>query len=194
MLYSEKISSEEIESLELVSFDGPISVISEIDEEYNEAITYLERQQILGFDTETKPCFQSGMPQNHVALLQLSGEDKAFLFRVNKLGIPQSLAKILGDPQITKVGAAVNDDIKGLQFYTKFQAKGFVDLQKLAAEFGIKDKSVKKLAANILGLRVSKAQQLSNWEAANLSGAQLKYAAIDAWICRKMYITLKSTK
>jgi ribonuclease D len=55
------------------------------------------------------------------------------------------------------------------------------------------DKSVRKMAAIILGIRVSKSQQLSNWETSELSPAQINYAAIDAWICLKMYLKLLST-
>jgi ribonuclease D len=54
---------------------------------------------------------------------------------------------------------------------------------------------VKKLAANILGIRISKSQQLSNWEADVLSSGQKMYAATDAWVCREMYLKLlKSEK
>src|SRR3989339_711902 len=95
--------------------------------------------------------------------------------------------------KIIKVGAAVNDDIKSLQVHTKFIARGFVDLQTIASGWGIMDKSVRKMAAIILGIRVSKSQQLSNWETAELSPAQINYAAIDAWICLKMYLKLLST-
>ncbi len=194
MTYQSKISAEEIEALDFLKFELPISSISEKDEEYAEAITYLQKQTIIGFDTETKPCFRSGVPQNNVALLQLSGEDKVFTFRLNHLGLPSELWKILHNPNIIKVGAAISDDIKRLQHYAKFTGNNFIDLQKIVHEYGIDEKSVKKLAAIILGVRISKVQQLSNWEAPVLSGAQLKYAAIDAWICRKMFITLKSSK
>ena len=57
-------------------------------------------------------------------------------------------------------------------------------------EWGIRDKSVKKMAAIILGIRISKTQQLSNWEADVLTEPQCKYAATDAWVCREMYIRL----
>ena len=67
---------------------------------------------------------------------------------------------------------------------------GSKDLQKIVWEYGIKDKSVKKMAAIILGVRISKTQQLSNWEAEHLSEAQKKYAATDAWVCREMYLKL----
>ncbi len=192
MIYPESISVEEIELLETAAFNGPIEVVKELDEEYAEAIEYLETQSVIGFDTETRPSFLASAPRNKMSLLQLCGEDKAYLFRLHSLGLPYPLAKILSDPTKIKVGAAVHDDLKGLQGYRKFQPRGFVDLQKMAEKFGIKEKSVKKMAAIILGLKISKAQQLSNWEAPQLSGAQLKYAATDAWVCLQMYLKLNS--
>ncbi len=192
MQYPASISSIELEALDFASFDGPIGVITEKNEEFAEAMDYLSAQKVIGFDTETKPCFQPNMPRHKVALLQLSGPDKAYLFRLNLLGLPAPLARLLSSRSVIKVGAAVNDDIKGLQEYARFIPHGFVDLQNMAGEFGIVEKSVKKMSAIILGLRVSKSQQLSNWEAAQYSGAQLKYAAIDAWICREMYMKLSS--
>ena len=53
---------------------------------------------------------------------------------------------------------------------------------------------MKKMAAIIMEVKISKAQQLSNWEAENLSDQQQKYAATDAWICREMYLKLMNTK
>ena len=100
------------------------------------------------------------------------------------------MCAVLSNPNIMKVGAAVHDDVRGLQYHSKFEAKNFVDLQKIVCEWGIKDKSVKKMSAIILGCRISKTQQLSNWEADELSGAQKMYAATDAWICREMYMKL----
>mgnify|MGYP001775580136 FL=1 len=192
MQYPESISSEELTQLDTVDFIGPIIVVSEVDEDFVEAMDYLKEQTVIGFDTETKPCFSSGSPRHHVALLQLSGADKAYIFRVNQLGMPAPLAALLSDPGILKVGAAVKEDVRGLMYYRKFTPRGFVDLQTMVAEYGIMDKSVRKMAAIILGKKVSKTQQLSNWEAPQLSGAQLKYAAIDAWVCREMYLKLKS--
>lgn len=194
MEFAESISVEEIEQLELATFDGPIIVVDKINEDYAEAVDYLSAQSVLGFDTETKPCFQPLQPRNQMALLQLSGPDKAYLFRLHSVGLPKPVAAILANPNIVKVGAAVKDDIRGLQKYLKFTAKNFVDLQIIGQDYGIKDKSVKKMAAIIMGVKVSKAQQLSNWEAPVLSGPQLKYAAIDAWICREMYLKLKSSR
>ena len=160
MQYPASISSEELSQLESVDFDGPIVVVSDLDEDFAEAMDYLKGQTVIGFDTETKPSFTSNSPRHHVALLQLSGRDKAYVFRLNLMGLPAPLVSVLSDSSITKVGAAVKDDVRGLMYYRKFTP--------------------------------SKTQQLSNWEAPQLSGAQLKYAAIDAWVCREMYVRLKT--
>lgn len=189
-MFKISILPEEIEKMPLGSFPGKIHVIDKTGIDFVKAVAYLRTQKIIGFDTETRPVFSPGQHHNHVALLQLSGPRKAYLFRVGQLGMRKLLCGILANPHIVKVGAAVHDDVRGLQYYQRFDAKGFVDLQKIAYEWGIRDKSVKKLAANILGVRISKSQQLSNWEAEELSAPQQMYAATDAWICREMYLKL----
>ena len=194
-MYKISILPEEIEKMPLGSFPGKIQVIDKNGIDFVRAIAYLGTQKIIGFDTETRPVFSPGQRHNHVALLQLSGAEKAYLFRVGTMGMRKLLCAILSNPRIIKVGAAVHDDVRGLQYYRQFEGRGFVDLQKIAYEWGIRDKSVKKLAANILGVRISKSQQLSNWEADELSAAQQMYAATDAWVCREMYLKLlKSEK
>lgn len=192
--FIENIAAEDVDSLPLAAFPGEITVIDRYSEDYRRALRYLRRQRILGFDTETKPCFTPHSPHPGVALLQLSGGGKAFLFRIKTLGMLHGLCSLMANPNIIKVGAATTDDIKGLQRYTKFKPAGFVDLQKIVADWGIRDKSVKKMAAIILGVKISKTQQLSNWEAETLSEPQLKYAATDAWVCREMYLELMDTE
>ncbi len=187
MNYSPKVTVEEIESLEQATFSGEITVISDSGKQFEEAIDYLNTQKIIGFDTETKPCFIPKVPRNKMAVLQLAGDEKAFLFRLQQVGVPQELANLLANSKIIKVGAAVHDDIKGLQSYRKFEPNSFVDMQKLAPQYGIEEKSVRKMAAIIIKKRVSKSQQLSNWESSQLSEAQQRYAAVDAWVCKEMY-------
>ena len=179
-----------MEKLDFASFPGKIYVIDSVGAEFNRAIAYLRSQKIIGFDTETRPTFSQDQPRYGVALLQLSGPDKAFLFRINKIGMHRRLCNLLASDKIVKVGAAIHDDIRGLQKKHEFQPAAFVDLQKIVWEWGIRDKSVKKMAAIILGFRVSKTQQLSNWETEKMSEAQCKYAATDAWVCREMYLRL----
>jgi ribonuclease D len=192
-MFIESIDSDRLKQLEYASFPGKIQVIDGVGADFNRAVAYLRSQKVIGFDTETRPCFSANQPRYGVALLQLSGPEKAFLFRVNKMGMHRRLCSILADEKIVKVGAAIHDDIRGLQKLNDFKAGGFVDLQRIVWEWGIRDKSVKKMAAIIMGFRISKTQQLSNWEAETLSEQQCKYAATDAWVCREMYLKLMKT-
>lgn len=189
-MFIETITPSEIEKLEFASFPGQIQVIDSLGKDFSRAIAYLRSQKIIGFDTETRPCFTPNQPRYGVSLLQLSGPSKAFLFRLKSVGMHKRLCGLLSDKKIVKVGAAIHDDIRGLQKINDFVPEGFVDLQKIVSEYGIRDKSVKKMTAIILGFRISKTQQLSNWEAENLSESQCRYAATDAWVCREMYLKL----
>lgn len=192
-MYIETITPQELEKLEYASFPGKIKVIDSVGAEFNRAIAYLRSQKVIGFDTETRPTFTPAQPHYGVALLQLSGQDKAYLFRVKTTGMHRRLCNLLADSRIVKVGAAIHDDIRGLQKLHEFKPAAFVDLQKIVWEWGIRDKSVKKMAAIILGIRISKTQQLSNWEAEKLSDSQCRYAATDAWVCREMYLRLMAS-
>ncbi|MBQ6072931.1 MAG: 3'-5' exonuclease domain-containing protein 2 [Bacteroidales bacterium] len=189
-MFKATITPQEIDQMDLAAFPGKITVITAPGPELDHAIEHLGAQRLVGFDTETKPVFQANQPRHHTALLQLSSETEAFLFRLQELGLPQEIADIMSNPYITKIGAAVGEDIRGLQHYCHFEPHRFMDLQSFGDEYGIKEKSVRKMAAIILGCKVSKAQQCSNWEAQPLSEAQLLYAATDAWICVKMYKAL----
>ena len=193
-MYIESITPELLDKLEYASFPGKIFVIDSVGAESNRAIAYLRSQKVIGFDTETRPCFGPDQPRYGVALLQLSGPEKAYLFRIKNMGMHRRLCNLLADKRIIKVGAAIHDDIRGLQKLREFEPGSFVDLQKIVWEYGIKDKSVKKMTAIILGFRISKTQQLSNWEAEALSESQCKYAATDAWVCREMYLKLMKSE
>ena len=63
----------------------------------------------------------------------------------------------------------------------------FTQLQDNWKDFEIENFGLKKLSGLLLGFRISKAQQTSNWEAEHLTVAQLKYAATDAWVSLGIY-------
>lgn len=184
-IYPATITPEEIEHYELSWFKGEIVLVDDISGFYK-ILPRLLRSGILGFDTETKPSFRKGR-KNNVSLIQLATEDLACLIRINKIGIPSELAGILSDPGIIKAGVAVHDDIKYLSKVKGFAPSGFIDLQKFVKDYGIESSGLKKLTAIILGFRISKRQQVTDWEAEKLSDAQLIYAATDAWVCQKIY-------
>ncbi len=182
------ISKEELNELPVESFGGEIIVV-DYQRDLHKILPYLKKQKVLGFDTETRPTFKKG-ERNEVALLQLSTEKSAFLFRLNKMGFPEDLVKILADPEIIKVGVAINDDIKDLKRRAKFKPGGFVEIQEKVKDFEIENFGLKKLSGLLLGFRISKAQQTSNWEADVLTEAQIRYAATDAWVSLEIYYRL----
>jgi ribonuclease D len=186
--FHESITNEELNSLEYRSFEGEIVLVDTM-EKYFEAIPELKKYRVLGFDTETKPTFKKGK-SNKVSLLQLSGADKAFLFRLKNIGLPEELTKILSDPFIVKTGAAIHDDIKLLQNRRQFQPAGFVELQTMVVKYGISDLGLKKMTAIVLGFKISKRQQVTDWDAETLTHPQILYAATDAWTCYEIYNTL----
>lgn len=185
MVYKESITKEELGQFPLIYFEGDITIFNN-KKGVNDAVKYLSKFPFIGFDTETRPSFKKGQI-NNVALLQLSTDEKAFLFRLNKFEMPKSLLKLLANPKVKKAGAAIRDDIKTLQVNHFFEPAGFVELQQHAKDLGINNFSLKKLSGIVLGGKISKAQQLSNWEAEELSEAQLRYASTDAWISYKIY-------
>ena len=189
-MFAPNIDNDEIVKLPRLSFAGEAFVIS-TEEELWDKIKLFSTSSILGFDTESKPSFKKGR-NNGIALVQLSDERTALIIRVKDVGLPNELVAILENEKIVKVGAAIRDDLKGLKSIRNFNPKGFVDLQQIAGNYNIEGQSVRKLAAIVLGVRVSKSQQLSNWEAESLSFAQIDYAAIDAWVCREIYLKLNA--
>jgi len=184
-MYKENITVEELAEHELSWFKGEIVLVDNLKTFY-EVFPKLLRTDLLGFDTETRPTFRKGR-KNAVSLIQLSTEDLACLFRINKIGIPDELADLLSDPSVIKTGVAVHDDIKFLKSVRKFNPEGFVDLQTLVKDFGIQSSGLKKLTAIVLGFRISKRQQVTDWEAEQLTEAQQIYAATDAWVCHQIY-------
>ena len=192
MSFEKTIEKDAVNELPLKVFEGPIHLIDSIDQ-LNTVIPKLDSSSCLGFDTETRPSFKKGR-NNKVSLLQLATPKESFLFRINKIGLPSEIRKILADPKISKVGAAIHDDIKSLQKIKSFEPQGFTDLQDLVKEYGIECLSLKKLAAVVLNIRISKSQQLSNWEADLLTRPQQKYAATDAWVSIEIFQKLLSSK
>jgi ribonuclease D len=184
-MFKENITVEELAEHELSWFKGEIVLVDNLKIFY-EVFPKLLGSDLLGFDTETRPTFKKGR-KNAVSLIQLSTENMACLFRINKIGIPDELARLLSDPGVIKAGVAVHDDIRFLKGIRKFIPDGFIDLQTLVKDFGIQSSGLKKLTAIILGFRISKRQQVTDWEAEQLTEAQQIYAATDAWVCYQIY-------
>ena len=180
------ITKAELAQMPIVQFPGRIFVIyTATDAE--KAVAYLKSQQIVGVDTETRPSFKRGR-LHKVALLQIATADTCFLFRLNQIGMPAILQDFLmGDT--LKIGLSLKDDFMMLSRRKEVHAEegNWIELQDYVGRFGIEDRSLQKIFANLFGKKISKAQRLSNWEAESLSDSQINYAATDAWACVEIY-------
>lgn len=189
-MFLKEIDKDEINKLEVRQFEGEIRIVDD-DKSFKKAMKELKKYSVLGFDTETKPTFKKGV--NHkIALIQISNSEVAWLFRVNKIGIPPALHAFLEDTSVLKIGAGLLDDMRRLRQITNFSAGGFLDLQKYVEAFKIESKGLKKMVAIVLGYKISKSQQMSNWEADILTTPQQRYAATDAWVCLEIYKRLRT--
>ena len=191
MMFQSEITKEEVAGLELIQYEGPISVIDSMAF-FERKIDQIASHSILGFDTETRPSFKKGKVYP-TSMIQLASMDQAWLVRVDRIGYPKQLLDLLSDEHTLKVGSGLNDDLRRLRSDFQFEPGGFLDLQRYVEAFHIQEKGLKKLSGIVLGRRISKSQQVSNWAADNLTEAQLRYAATDAWICLEIYNSLRNT-
>ena len=189
--FIDKISNEQTALLPAIEFRGEIRIVED-ERDIAAACKTLAEQPVIGFDTETRPSFRPGVTFR-VSLLQLSTPTVCYLFRLNKIPLAKPILQLLEDRRVLKIGADVAGDLRSLRQIRHFRDGGFVDLQGIAPEWGIGEKSLRKLSAIVLGRRVSKAQRLSNWEAATLTDKQQLYAATDAWVCTRIYEQLLRT-
>jgi ribonuclease D len=184
------ISKADVADMPKVAFPGRIFVIY-TEEEARKAVDYLNAQRLVGVDTETRPSFKRGQ-MHKVALLQVSTLDTCFLFRLNRIGMPEALQDFLVSDTL-KVGLSLKDDFMMLRRRKDMHpdAGNWIELQDYVPRFGIVDKSLQRIYANLFGEKISKNQRLSNWEAETLTEAQQLYAATDAWACVQIYNCLQ---
>jgi len=187
--FDRRMTRDEINLLAIERYEGPICVIKHSNDQ-KPAVEALKKEHLLGFDTETRPCFRKGefyLP----SLLQLASKDKVYLFQIGQMGLSKELCDLMADPDIIKVGAAPLQDLNTLRKLREFEPAGFVDIGGMAKVLGIKNHGLRGLAAVLLGFRISKQSQVSNWAKRDLTTAQIKYAAMDAWVSRTIYLHLQ---
>jgi ribonuclease D len=183
------MTKEQINTYPIAKYEGRIHLVR--DPEYvDDAVAELEKETVLGFDTETRPTFRAG--QSHPpAVLQLAGEEAVYVFQLTHCRLPESLRRVLANPQIIKAGVALDRDIRELNELAPYEPAGFVDVGELAKQAGCMNHGLRGLATLLLGFRVSKKCQTSNWAQPVLTRAQIEYAATDAWVGREIYHRLQ---
>ena len=183
------MTKEQIKARPVRKYPGPIHLIRE-PEHIKPAVSQLEKESVLGFDTETRPAFRAG--QHYLpAVLQLVGEDAAYIFQLRHCRLSKPLCRLLANPRIIKAGVAPDRDVQELNRLAPFKPAGFVDVGELAKQAGCNNHGLCGMASVLLEFRVSKNSQTSNWAKETLTRAQIEYAATDAWVGRELYHRLQ---
>ena len=183
--YIHRISKDLLQFMPIAAFEGEVVVVDQ-PKMVADAISYLRTQPVIGVDTESRPSFKRDI-HYPTALVQIASHERCYLFRLTHIGMPQELADLLADPNICKVGLAFKDDINGLRRRRDFVPANCVDLQKIVPQYGILDLGLQKIFAICFGKKISKAQQLTNWENSYLTPEQARYASTDAWATLLIY-------
>jgi len=187
--YLRAFTKAEINEMPLRKYEGPIVVVR-TEKQRTRALKEMEGETLLGFDTETRPVFKKGRKPGPPSLIQLATATQAYVFQINILQLCNGLCDLLADKSIIKTGVAVRDDILGLQKLADFKPANFVDLSDVSAKAKMQTHGLRNMAANLLGFRISKSAQCSNWAKDKLTPQQINYAATDAWVSRELYVAL----
>ncbi len=183
-----QLSKEAINELPMLAYEGEVLLV-QTEGELSRALNRLKGEPLLGFDTESRPSFKKGKVYP-TSLVQLAGSELVVLIRLNLVGFAEPLADLLADPGVVKAGVAIRDDMRSLQKLHGFTPAGLADLADMAKKRGIKAQGLRTLAAHLMGGRISKAAQCSNWAKKTLTPQQIRYAATDAWIGRELYLRM----
>ncbi|XP_055849502.1 exonuclease 3'-5' domain-containing protein 2 [Episyrphus balteatus] len=147
--------------------------------------------RVLGFDCEWVTV---GGKRRPTAMLQLaSHKGLCALIRLCSLKtIPMSLRELLEDDKVIKVGIGAHDDAGKLSFDYGVGVASTFDLRYLAVLTNQKSEGLAKMSKSILNVPLDKNWRLvcSDWEANNLTTAQIEYAAKDAMVAVEIFKTL----
>lgn len=182
------LSKEEINKLPLFSYEGKIQLVKN-QKELHKAMSRLEKESVIGFDTESRPSFRKGRSYP-TTLIQLAGSEIVVLIPLRRVPLGTRLLRLLANPEIIKAGVAIREDMSKLRQLHEFEPAALADLAEMAHNLHVPAHGLRTLAANIMGGRISKSVQCSNWATPILTPQQIKYAATDAWVGRELYLRM----
>jgi 3'-5' exonuclease len=155
-----------------------------------DALALLSKQEVLGFDTESKPTFKANQKSAGPHVVQFSTSTAAFVFQLRDPACLEAVRSILESSSVVKVGFGLASDRKQLLAKFKIRPNVLVDLDNIFRDIGYrKQLGVKGAVAVILQTRFSKSKKLttSDWSAKQLSPGQVLYAGNDAYAAVCVY-------
>jgi ribonuclease D len=181
----QEISKEQLADLPIRRYEGKVVL-----NETTALLEDLEKETLIGFDTETRPAFKPG--QSYLpSLVQIATARAVYLLQVQQHDFSAVLREIFSAERIAKVGVSVDDDLKNLRKLFEFHDANVIDLGKVARRQGMKQTGIRNLAGILLGMRIPKGAKTTNWAARTLTPQQIAYAATDAWACRVLFLRFR---
>jgi len=194
-----RLSQKDLNQFPLLAWSGPVHVLNS-EKEVESIVPHLMEEDHIGFDTETQPLYGGGATttgrgtqqsrrKNPTSLLQFATLDCVYLYRICKTQTLDPIRPILESSTILKTGVGLQKDIRELkQSYGSFTPAGFVDITTITTTLGYENRGLNALSTLILGGRISKRQQCSDWGTeSDLNWKQIRYASTDAWVSREVY-------
>ncbi|HXV10501.1 MAG TPA: 3'-5' exonuclease [Burkholderiales bacterium] len=184
------IAREDLANLPIRRYEGEVSLVETL-EDLKKARADFREERVVGLDTETRPSFRKG--ESHLpCLVQAATARAVYLFQLRRLDVFPALVELLASPATVKAGVGLAHDLRQLKLVFPFTVENALDLGVVARRRSIGQTGVRNLAGMFLGFRIPKGNRTSNWARADLSPAQITYAATDAWACRELYLRFES--
>ena len=159
------------------------------------AVEELRREGTLGFDTETT---ELDPYKGRLRLVQLSTGRNTYVFDVFKFGEDgraaqglEPLRELLADASVQKVAHNAKFDQKWVRHHLGCETNGVFDtyLASVLIAAGDSDRrhSLADVAKYFTDIELDKSEQISDWNAGELSPSQLQYAARDAQVMLSLH-------
>ncbi len=143
----------------------------------------------IGVDTEGDSLFSY---KERVSLIQISGNDKHYIFDPLLLDDLEALAPLFANPCILKIFHGSDYDIVSLKRDYDFQIAPIFDTALAARAIGLKRFSLQSLIETYFQVTLVKKYQKANWKLRPLSKEQLDYASLDTVYLVRLYEILKA--
>ncbi|GAA6118200.1 glyoxalase superfamily protein [Acidovorax sp. FG27] len=165
------------------------------DDDAVAALRALIDSPVLGFDTESKPTFVRGDVSDGPHLVQFATLEQGWLFQLATPGCRRAVQALLAAPHLVKAGFGLDNDRSQLARSLGGPVHALLDLDTVLRRLGYpRSMGVKTAIALLFGQRFAKSKKIgtSNWAQPQLTDAQQRYAANDAYAALRVYEALQA--
>lgn len=140
--------------------------------------------RVVGFDTESKPTFAKNEVSGGPHVVQFSTRETAWLFQLHRTECNAVVAELIASSRLKKVGFGLSTDLTLIRDRLGIEAQAVYDIDNEFRRRGYrKSVGVKAAVALVFDRRFVKSRKAttSNWANRQLTEAQIRYAANDAY-------------